>query len=153
MNTEILSGFLQKAKRQTYALEGAPKAPASRLGSKDYEWSEGSLTYHDTYFGSVFFIGEEVVYENGVPQWGMNYNGYVVDPDVTEAEIDKSLRAALKQDWVDIIPVRGPKTFSVDNYTYTNDVRGTLERFDGREEVHKDGVLIYYALFHGGSIA
>lgn len=152
MDIRTLSDFLKTAKKHTYASETAVKIPSARLGSKDYEYSDGALTYHDTYFGGVQFIGEEVVYEGGVPQWGMNYNGYVVDSSVTEAEIDKSLRGALKQDYDDVIPVRGPRKFSVENYEYTNSVDGNLERFEGREEVKKDGKLIYYAVFHGGVI-
>jgi len=152
MNINKLSNFLKTAKRSTYASEKAKKVSSQRPGSKDYEFSEGPFIYHDTYFGGVNFIGEEVVYENEKPLWAMNYNGYVTDPNVTEKEIDKSLRAALKQEWKDIIPVRGPKEYIVENYKYTNNVKGDLTRFEGREEVTKDGKSIYYAVFHGGLI-
>jgi len=152
MNLDILSNFLKKAKKQTYASETAVKAVSSRVGSKDYEYKEDNLTYHDTYFGGVQFVGEEIAYERDKPVWGMNYNGYVVDSTITEEEIDKSLRAALKQDFDDVIPVRGPRKFSVENYEYKNTVDGGLGRFEGKEEVYKDGKLIYYAVFHGGLI-
>ncbi len=152
MTIEELTKFLKVAKKNTYASETAKKSPSQRPGSNDYEYVEGNLTYHDTYFGGRGFIGEEVVYENGIPQWAMNYNGYVVDPSVVEVEIDKSLRAALKQDSVDMIPVRGPKSFKAENYEYKNAITGGLDRFEGREEIFKDGALIYYAIFHGGLI-
>ena len=152
MDTTRLSNFLKKAKRSTYASEKAQKVISLRPGSKDYEYSDNPFVYHDTYFGGVHFIGEEVVYENKSPIWAMNYNGYVTDSNVTEKEIDKSLRAALKQEWKDIIPVRGPREYSIENYKYTNTVRGDLSRFEGKEEVTKDGKLIYYAVFHGGLI-
>ena len=152
MTTKELAIFLKAAKKNMYASEAAKKVAAQRLGSKDYEYTEGELMCHDTYFGSVHFIGEEVVYEHGKPQWGMNYNGYDVDESITEEEIDKSLRAALKQNYSDAIPVRGPKSFKVENYEYSNNVVGELDRFEGREEVLKDGRLIYYAVFHGGLI-
>jgi len=58
----------------------------------------------------------------------------------------------LKQLPDDIIPVRGPKKFVIENYTYINKITGKIERFEGREEVKKDGKLIYYAVFHGGLI-
>ncbi len=152
MDIEKLSAFLKRAKKNTYASEVAVKVTSQRPGSRDYEYIEGDLIYHDTYFGGTQFIGEEIVYENGKPTWGMNYNGYVLDNTVTEAEIDKSLRGALKQDYEDVIPVRGPRKFSVDNYEYTNKVSGDLMRFEGREEITKDNRAIYYALFHGGII-
>lgn len=153
MSPDQLSEFLKKAKKHTYASEEAKKVASQRPGSKDYEYKEGSWTYHDTYFGGVHFIGEEVVYKDGKPLWAMNYNGYVTDDSVSEAEIDKSLRGALKQlDYADIIPVRGPKNYKIENYEYKNTVKGTLDRFEGREEVFKDNKSIYYAVFHGGLI-
>ena len=152
MNPEKLSEFLKIAKKYTYASETAKRVSPERRGSKDYEYTEGEFVYHDTYFGGTDFIGEEIVYEKGKPVWGMNYNGYVLDENITESEIDKSLRGALKQDYNDVIPVRGPKSFKIENYEYKNDVSGGLERFEGKEEIFKDGKLIYRALFHGGVI-
>ena len=152
MSIENLSTFLKKAKKFTYASEQAKKVASQRPGSKDYEFKDGQWTYHDTYFGGVYFIGEEVVYESNKPLWAMNYNGYVTDDSISEAEIDKSLRGALKQDYTDIIPVRGPRNYTIENYEYRNNVTGNLARFEGREEVLKNGKSIYYALYHGGLI-
>ncbi len=125
---------------------------SQRLKSNDYEYSEGDFIYHDIYFGGVNFIGEEIVYENKKPVWGMNYNGYVFDKNITEAEIDKSLRGALRQDYEDIIPVRGPKSYKIENFEYRNNVNGNLNQFEGREEIYKNNKLIYSAFFHGGLI-
>ena len=152
MNTDQLSVFLKKANKSTYAAEGAIKAPSARLKSKDYEFRDGAWLYHDTYFGGVQFIGEEIVYKDDELLWGMNYNGFVTDPTITEAEIDKSLRGALKQEYDDMIPVRGPKNFKIENYEYKNSIKGELDQFEGREEVLKDGKQIYFAVFHGGFI-
>ena len=77
LNLTQLSDFLKKAKKNTYASEQATKVPPLRPGSKDYEFTECNLTYHDTYFGGRWFIGQEVVYENDIPIWGMGYNGFV----------------------------------------------------------------------------
>lgn len=152
MTIEELANFLKTANKNTWASETGKKVPAQRPGSKDYEYAEGEWVDHDTYFGGRYFIGEEIVYEGGKPIWGMNYNGYVVDESITEEEIDKSLRAALKQNYSDMVPIRGPKNFKVESYEYKNNVTGELDRFEGREEVLKGGVLIYYGVFHGGLI-
>lgn len=152
MEIRKLSEFLRGAKENTYASEKAEKVTSLRPGSNDYEYSEGNLVYHDTYFGGSYFIGEEIVYESGKPVWGMNYNGYVIGENVTEADIDKSLRPALKALDDEIIPVRGPKEFINDNYKYSNVVTGRLDRFEGREEITRDDKLIYYAVYHGGMI-
>ncbi len=152
MNIKQLSDFLKIAKKNTYASGKAQKVASTRPKSKDYEHTEGNIVYHDTYFGANYFIGEEIAYENGEPVWGMNYNGYVLDDNITEAEIDKTLRVALQGESGDLIPVRGPERFAVEDYEYTNTVTGTLERFEGREEIKKAGRLIYYAIYHGGLI-
>ena len=152
MDIKSLANFLKTAKKNTYASEAAKKVESQRPASRDYEYSEGPFVYHDTYFGGTSFIGEEIVYENGKPAWGMNYYGCTIDPTITEAEIDKSLRGALKQDYDDIIPVRGPRVYKIDNFEYRNNVSGDLSKFEGKEEITKDGKLIYSALFHGGLI-
>ncbi len=74
----LLTGFLIYAKKQTYANSNAPKLNSSRLGSNDYHFEEEIegeiMTYHDTYFGGIKFMGEEVVYRrDNIPKWGMNY--------------------------------------------------------------------------------
>ncbi len=152
MNLDKLKKFLKIAKKNTYASKTAEKTKSQRLCSSDYEYSEGDFMYHDTYFGGTNFIGEEIVYENNKPIWGMNYNGYTLDEKISEAEIDKSLRGALKQFDTDIIPVRGPKLYKIDNLEYRNKVEGDLNKFEGREEIFKDKKLIYYAVFSGGLI-
>jgi hypothetical protein len=54
-----LARFLQVANKRTYANKDVPQAEASRLRSQDYEFEQGDLTYHDTFFGDRDFIGEE----------------------------------------------------------------------------------------------
>ncbi len=152
MNLDNLTNFLKTAKKNTYASETAKKVISQRPGSKDYEYSEGEFLYHDTYFGEINFIGEEIVYEREKPIWGMNYNGHVVDENADEKDIYTFLRKALIQDYDDIIPVRGPKNFKIENYEYKNNISGGLDRFEGREEILKGGKLVYYAIFHGGLI-
>lgn len=152
MDNQELSEFLKKAKKSTYASESAPKVASSRVESKDYEYAEGDWLYHDTYFGGVSFIGEEVAYKAGKPVWGMNYNGFVVGKNVTEEDIDRSLRPALQVFNDEIIPVRGPEEFINENYKYTNNLKGDLSCFEGREEIVKAGQVIYYAVYHGGYI-
>lgn len=71
MDINELKEFLVKAKKSTYANSNAPKIESTRLDSKDYEYEEiingNKFTYHDTYFGGINFIGEEIVYKNDLP--------------------------------------------------------------------------------------
>lgn len=152
---ENLLDFLIEAKKQTYANANVEKVKSTRLGSKDYHYENGNMIYHDTYFGGIKFMGEEVVYCNSEePIWGMNYYGITIDNTLSEEAMDKALRPALMNVGKDnsIIPVRGPSRFENDGYVYTFKVEGTIENFTGIEEICKDGALIYRLYCHGGLI-
>ena len=148
--------FLIKAKKETYANEsGTTKKDSTRSGSKDYEYKDGNMVYHDTYFGGTNFIGEEVVYINSnIPLWGMNYYGVTIDDSVSEEAMDKALRPALMKvgEDISVIPVRGPRRFENDKYSYEFKVDGTIENFNGIEEIYKEGKLIYRLYCNGGCI-
>ena len=153
-NLEDLCTFLIEAKKQTYANEKVKKILSTRRGSYDYEYSNGIMTYHDTYFGGTNFMGEEVVYlSNETPIWGMNYYGVTLDESLSEETIDKALRPALmKVGEDDIIPVRGPKEFVNSEYKYTFEVSGTIDYFDGVESIYKNNQKVYVLKCHGGAI-
>lgn len=151
---EKLNEFLKEAKKQTYANENVKKITSSRRGSYDYEYSNGIMTYHDTYFGGLNFMGEEVVYgQNDTPIWGMNYYGRSLDNNLSEEAMDKALRPALMQVGSDeTIPVRGPKKFTNGEYEYKFDVTGDLNCFEGEETIYKNGCKVYILKCHGGKI-
>ena len=154
INSEEFLEFLVKAKKGTYANGDASKSSSSRLLSKDYHYEDGNFTYHDTYFGGVKFMGEEVVYYNDNILWGMNYYGVTLDSSLTEEVMDKVLRVALMKVGEDksVIPVRGPKEFINEDYLYTFNVDGDRENFVGIEQIYKDDKLIYELKCHGGII-
>lgn len=152
---EDIKDFLIEAKKNTYANAAVEKKASSRVGSNDYEYSNGKMVYHDTYFGGTQFIGEEVVYLEGSekPVWGMNYYGVTLDHELSEEAMDKALRPALMmvgQD--DVIPVRGPKSFEDGEYKYTFEVDGDLMNFNGLEQIYKGDKKIYELRCSGGKI-
>lgn len=157
MNIEELKSFLIKAKKSTYANSDAPKIDSTRLGSKDYEYEEiingNKYTYHDTYFGGINFIGEEIVYINDLPVWGMNYYGVTIDSNLNEEAMDKALRSALMQVGTDsTIPVRGPKKYTNEEYLYSFTCNDDLDKFQGTEQIKKNDKLVYELHCHGGLI-
>lgn len=149
-----LNDFLIEAKKQTYANTNIKLSAASRLGSRDYEYSNGEMLYHDTYFGGTNFMGEEVVYSNGdTPIWGMNYYGITLDKSLSEEAIDQALRPALMEVGCDeIVPVRGPKEYINGDYKYTFVCDGSLESFEGIETIYKNSKKVYVLKCHGGLI-
>lgn len=155
MENKIIE-FLIEAKKGTYADEtSSSKVDSSRQGSKDYEYRKDNMTYHDTYFGGVKFIGEEVIYiDSKEPVWGMNYYGVTLDETLSEEAMDKALRPALMQVGEDknVIPVRGPQHFENDGYIYSFKVDGNIESFTGIEEIYRGEKLIYRLYCTGGLI-
>ena len=153
------SDFLIRAKKSTYANSTIEKVKPSRIGSSDYQYEEivnnKKYTYHDTYFGGIKFMGEEVVYcDSNKPVWGMNYYGVTIDDTLGEEAIDMALRPALMKvgEDKDVIPVRGSSKFINNGYTYTFKVTGTIENFDGIEQIYKEDNLIYELHCSGGII-
>ncbi len=51
-----------------------------------------------------------------------------------------------------IIPARGPIKFENNGYIYTFKTTGTIENFDGIEQVYKENNLIYELHCSGGII-
>lgn len=148
--TELaLKEFLVKAKKNTYAGDGSLSV-SSRLSSKDLHYAEGDLHYIDTYLGSADFIGEEAVFENQVPVWGMNYYGKMLVPDIPEG-FSHCLKSALKVVPLEY-PFRGPAVFEHKEFTYKCFWQGNLSNFTGNEEIYFNVTGIYKLSFHGGMI-
>lgn len=100
-------------------------------------------------------MGEEVVYcDNNKPIWGMNYYGVTLNEALGEEAMDNALRPALMKvgDDKNIIPVRGISKYEHNGYIYTFKVTGTIEKFDGIEQIYKENNLIYELHCSGGMI-
>ena len=147
-----LSDFLREANKQTYANASASKASPTRQGSKDYHYESPPFAYHDTYFGGRKFIGNEVIYHNGIAVWGMGYHGEALIEELDERALDKCLRTALMQEDANILPIRGPASYSLESMHYRFAVTGGLDSFKGIEEISQDDRVIYRCDVHGGLI-
>ena len=68
--------------------------------------------------------------------------------------MDNALRPALMQVGEDknVISTRGPSKFENNGYVYTFRTTGTIDNFDGVEQVYKDNNLIYELHCSGGII-
>ena len=149
---DVLDAFLREANLKTYANESVKRTASLRPGSSDYHFEKGGLTYHDTYFGTTKFVGEEIVYKSGKPAWGMNYYGFTVSNEISEGLFDAILRPALMSGSGDNIPVRGPKEFINGEWKYTFNADGDLANFTGLEEISKNEKVICRLYCHGGFI-
>lgn len=152
MDLNELSRFLHEANKSTFANKDAKKAVSTRLNSADYHFEKENLIYHDTYFGDRDFIGEEIVYQNQLPVWGMNYYGSTLSVEVPQKELVAFLEKALMREYNDVIPVRGPRELTENGWTYKLSVDGDLARFSGVEEISQNGQVVYRLFLRGGLI-
>ncbi|HEY3343439.1 MAG TPA: DUF5680 domain-containing protein [Anaerolineaceae bacterium] len=141
--------FLIEAKKNTYA-GGGDLSASSRPCSKDLTYQNGDYLYLDTYLGDLDFIGEEAVWQDGKPIWGMNYFGFMLTDGVPE-EFGHFLKEALLRA-PEKAPFRGPARFREGRFDYACHSEGNLDRFSGTEQISVDGRVIYRLTFHGGSI-
>lgn len=146
MTRDEIIDFLILAKTKTYAGKGNESEP-SRPCSHDLKYSEGELTYIDTFLGGERFAGEEAVWIKNAPYWSMNYAGRVTGENFS----GDFLKEALKRVPHDM-PFRGPLCYSEGGYTYSCEVTGGFEWFQGYETISYKGEAIYDCYFHGCTI-
>lgn len=92
----------------------------------------------DTYVGGEQFAGEEAV-------WTLNYTGRVLDQRFSGNFLKAALRSADKK-----MPFRGPEFFQDGEYVYKTSVSGSMEWFQGFEEIFCNGEKVYECYYHGG---
>jgi len=62
--------------RNIYVYSSGKAYSQSRIAdTKEFTFGDGKLKYTHIYSGSVFFIGQEKVFDNNIPIWGMAYYG------------------------------------------------------------------------------
>lgn len=138
--------FLIKAKKATYAGNGDEDIP-SRPNSHDLSYERGDYQYIDTYVGSYKFSGQEALFKKQQAFWTMNYIGRVLDEGF-EGDFLKEALSIIPEDK----PFRGPDIYQNNDMTYTCQVHGDFDWFNGYECIYKGSQKIYECVFHGGAV-
>ena len=151
MNLDKLHNFIVAAKAATYVGDGQTAA-SCRPESHDLAYQAGDFQYLDSYFGGSDFIGEEIVYHQGNPVWGMNYYGVLIEPDlITAAEVGSMIKDSLSLMYREG-RFLGGWLYTQGDLTYHDTSHGDLTKFNGREWIEKDGPVLYELVYHGGMI-
>lgn len=144
--------FLLRAKRQTYAGNGGEEKEPCRPGAHDFRYEEEDYFYMDTYLGGRLFTGEEAVWQKqekaAVPIWSMNYSGRTLADSFDTGFLKEALGLVDEKK-----PFRGPALYRKGEYLYHCSSCGSLEWFQGQEEIYYGTVKIYECVFHGGAVA
>ena len=146
-----LESFILDAKSATYVGGGKPSA-ACRTGSHDIGYQRGSWRYLDSYFGGTDFLGQEVVWNDGVPVWAMNYYGRILEPEMIDgaiagAVIKESLSALYR-----LGRFLGEFEYDVRQYRYADASKGGVEGFLGIERIYVKDKEVYRLDYHGGLV-
>jgi hypothetical protein len=146
-----LEAFIVAAKAACYVGDGA-KQDSSRLGSHDLGFTRGPFIYRDSYFGGTDFLGQEVVWQDSVPVWAMNYYGRILRADLIDGEsAGKVIKAVLSTLYREGRFLGGFE-MSIDGYSYTDTNSGNFESFTGIEWITRDGVECYRLDYAGGRV-
>lgn len=148
---EALEKFIVRAKKATY-MGRAKKLLPYRLGSKDLQFIDEDWAYQDSYFGKSDFIGQEIVYYTQKPVWGMNYFGYILQPEkITLSEKTQMIIKSLSSMYAEERFLGGFEHI-VDHFKYVDTNTGNVARFYGKEQVYYEDELVYELVYHGGLI-
>ncbi len=147
-----LKEFLSEARKNTWA-GNLGKNESGRTGSEGiFIFEKDGLRYEDEYFGRARFQGEEIVYFQDKPIWGMVYCGGIpfgVDVNKTE-EFDFLKKALLERS--DTARISGKTEFQDPKRTYLCEIKGDLDNFSGKEIIKHKNVITHEVIFLGGNI-
>jgi hypothetical protein len=146
---ETLEQFIVRAKQSTY-VGGSRKLLPYRLGSKDLQFTEGEWAYHDSYLGESDFIGQEIVYYQRKPVWGMNYFGVIIRPDkIISSQAGQMIMKSLSRMYIEGRFLGGFE-YQEGSLRYVDQNTGDVRSFQGREYIALADEAVYELLYHGG---
>ena len=122
------------------------------MDSHDLTFIDGKWSYRDSYFGGTDFLGQETVWNSDQAVWAMNYYGYILRPDLIDAQragmVIKSALSALYARGRFL----GGFDYSLDGFVYRDEAVGDFQHFHGVETILRGGVVAYELRYHGGLV-
>ena len=151
IDLNTLHAFIVRAKAATYVGSGQKLVPY-RLGSHDLQFLDGDWAYHDSYLGESDFIGEEIIYYQRQVAWGMNYFGYILQPDrISSAQAGHVIKVSLTRLYQEGRFLGGFE-YTVDDLRYVDTNEGDVQLFHGKEWIEREGQIVYELRYHGGLV-
>jgi len=147
VNLESLREFLCNARANTYAADSTGVENPRLLESTQREFQKASYFYRDVRFiGDKKVFGQEIIYQDSKPIWGMNYIGSKIgkleEIFLKEALFKLSDKCRLGQE----------HNYEKREYKYQDKGQGNLEEFSGKEEVLLNSKSVYSLNYNGGLI-
>jgi hypothetical protein len=98
------------------------------------------------------FLGQEVVWKDDVPLWAMNYHGYILRPDLIDAQRAGATIQSALQAMYDEGRFLGGFEWSGPHGTYRDSSTGDPTHFRGHACIAVAGVKAYGLSYLGGLI-
>jgi len=148
INLDSLKEFLCEARKNTYAGNATPDENPRLSSSVQFEFQKGDSLYRDVFFvGDKKFIGQEVIYQNLKPVWGMSYIGDSIGKLETNFLKEALFKLSEK------CRLGGIHEYEKREFKYQDRGQGDFAEFSGREEMFLGGKNIYKLDYQGGSIS
>ncbi len=151
VNIDNLKEFLVQARQNTYAASATPVDNPRLISSIQLEFQKGDYFYRDIYFsGDKKFIGQEIIYLDSKPVWGVNYIGTAQGAPLGKIETAFLKEALFKL--VETCRVGQSCEYEKRGLKYQDRGKGSLDEFFGEEEIVQNGKSIYKLNYQGGLI-
>lgn len=155
MDIKQLAEFLIIAREKcSYEAPGEVGKTVLSDGTKQIgPYTEGVLSYIDTYNGSEWFAGREEITNNGRRVWTRDYKGGIIETGYSERDVSRlfgALKAALRKFPRDKPFKRGPSHVKVGSYKYSDQCEGDMSAFTGTEKIIDERKEVYICNYHGG---
>jgi|SRR3989344_3854285 len=145
--------FIDRAGKATYTGGGKEVSKPQRPGFIELEYSEGDLSYRDSYTGYVRSRGTETVRFKGKPIWISLYGGGMIEGKEDLAhQTFEFLKKAMLQNEEGYLSLRGPHKFESGDWSYKYDQEGDIFEFWGYEEIYYKGELVFFHRIIGGIV-
>lgn len=153
MNIDELRKFIKKASAATYAGGGKEEENPERPGFKELVYVEGEWNYRDSYTGFFRARGMEVVRFQNIPVWTASYGGGMITGKEDLAKVTYTfLKYAMLAKDLEKYSARGPHHFTDGDYEYNYTQEGSIDEFNGYEEIFYQGELAFFHRIIGGTI-
>ena len=150
---EVLLTFLDKASQATYAGGGKEEEHPERSGFVEFTYTEGDLSYRDSFVGWYRSRGMEVVRYKGKPIWTSMYGGGMVYGKNDLADTTFAfLKGALSSKEKGFESFRGARLFEEGDFKHTYAQEGDALEFSGYEEIFYKGELVFFHRIMGGIV-
>ena len=147
-----LSRFIHKAAAATYAGGGQYDKQPERAGFKELVYSAGDFSYRDSYTGYTRSRGMEVVRYKNTPVWTSLYGGGMIEGKEKLADETFNFLKKCMMANKDFESFRGPRNLKDGDWEYKYTQEGDMEEFNGYEEIHYQGELVFFHRVIGGLV-